>query len=69
VSLKERQDEMPSDLCEEQATDCGVTEGCVTQKGKSVYTWQDLSKLNERHNAHIAVRGKVSISIATLCSF
>ena len=23
------------------------------------FTWQELSKLNERHNAHVAVRGNV----------
>ena len=25
------------------------------------YTWEELAKYNERHNAHVAVRGKVSI--------
>lgn len=24
------------------------------------FTWEELSKLNQRHNAHVAVRGKVS---------
>ena len=24
------------------------------------YTWEELSKFNERHNLHVAVRGKVS---------
>ena len=28
------------------------------------FTWQELSKLNERHNAHVAVRGKVSSLLA-----
>ena len=23
------------------------------------FTWEELSKLNQRHNAHVAVRGKV----------
>ena len=23
------------------------------------FTWEELSRLNERHNAHVAVRGKV----------
>ena len=25
------------------------------------FTWQELSKLNSRHNAHVAYRGKVSV--------
>lgn len=24
------------------------------------FTWQELSRLNKRHNAHVAYRGKVS---------
>lgn len=27
------------------------------------FTWRELSKLNEPHNAHIAYRGKVSIEV------
>ncbi len=27
--------------------------------GVRKFTWQQLSKLNQRHNAHVAVRGKV----------
>ena len=26
------------------------------------YTWEELTKYNERHNVHMAVRGKVSRS-------
>ena len=33
----------------------------VTQRDPGVrkFTWQQLSKLNQPHNAHVAVRGKV----------
>ena len=31
--------------------------------GPRKFTWKDLSKLNEPHNAHVAYRGKVSPSI------
>ena len=37
------------------------------------YTWEELSKYNERYNAHVAVRGKVCpsllqrISLPRLC--
>lgn len=24
-----------------------------------LFTWEELSKLNEKHNAHVAYRGKV----------
>ena len=27
------------------------------------FTWKELSKLNEPHNAHVAYRGKVSLYI------
>ena len=27
------------------------------------FTWEELSKLNQRHNAHVAVRGKVKCSL------
>ena len=27
--------------------------------GVRKFTWEELSKLNQRHNAHVAVRGKV----------
>ena len=30
------------------------------------YTWEELSKYNERYNAHVAVRGKVSPSSISL---
>ena len=30
------------------------------------YTWEELSRYNERYNAHVAVRGKVSPSLALL---
>jgi len=32
--------------------------------GVRKFTWQQLSKLNQRHNAHVAVRGKVSATMA-----
>lgn len=35
-----------------------VQSDVVTRK----FTWEELSKLNQRHNAHVAVRGKVSRS-------
>ena len=28
--------------------------------GVRKFTWKELGKLNERHNAHVAYRGKVS---------
>ena len=30
------------------------------------YTWEELAKYNERQNAHVAVRGKVSLIILRL---
>ena len=50
---------MPSEFGEEgdrETKDCGV------KSDKTVFTWQDLSKFNQRHNAYVAVRGKVSIT-------
>ena len=29
-------------------------------KPSGSYTWKELTKYNERHNAHVAARGKVS---------
>ena len=29
------------------------------------FTWKELSKLNRPHNAHVAVRGKVSMYITS----
>ena len=32
------------------------------------FTWQELSKLNQRHNAHVAVRGKVrAVAVSHRC--
>ena len=33
------------------------------------FTWQELSKLNQRHNAHVAVRGKVRAVAAQMLPF
>ena len=33
------------------------------EPGVRKFTWEELSKLNERHNAHIAVRGKVGLPL------
>lgn len=30
---------------------------------KKQFTWEELSSLNEEHNAHVAVRGKVRFSL------
>lgn len=35
-----------------------------SEPGVRKFTWQQLSQLNERHNAHVAVRGKVRRSNA-----
>ena len=35
------------------------TDSVQSDPGGRKFTWQELSKLNERHNAHVAVRGKV----------
>jgi len=51
---------MPSEFGEEGergTKDCGV------RSDKTVFTWQDLSKFNQKHNAYVAVRGKVSITV------
>ena len=32
------------------------------------FTWKELSKLNEPHNAHVAYRGKVSCTESTIVS-
>ena len=34
-------------------------EGAPDAKPVRRFTWRELSKLNEPHNAHVAVRGKV----------
>ncbi|XP_065893145.1 uncharacterized protein [Dysidea avara] len=47
---------MPSEFGEQ---DEKTTKDCGVKSGKTVYTWQDLSKFNQKHNAHVAVRGKV----------
>jgi cytochrome b involved in lipid metabolism len=35
------------------------TDSVQSDPGVRKFTWQELSKLNERHNVHVAVRGKV----------
>ena len=47
---------MPSGFGEESKQD---VKEAVKPSGSS-YTWEELAKYNERHNAHVAVRGKVS---------
>ena len=34
--------------------------GYGVKSSETVFTWQDLSKSNQRDNAYVAVRGKVS---------
>ena len=36
-----------------------IREAVQHDPGVRKFTWQELSKLNQRHNAHVAVRGKV----------
>ena len=48
--------EMPSGFREESEQD--VKE--PVKPNSSSYTWEELAKYNERHNAHVAVRGKLS---------
>ena len=48
---------MPSGFGEESEPD---VKEAVKPTGNSSYTWEELAKYNERHNAHVAVRGKVS---------
>jgi len=40
--------------------------GVAVQRDPGVrkFTWEELSKLNQRHNAHVAVRGKVRATVA-----
>ena len=39
----------------------GSSEGAVrSEPGVRKFTWEELSRLNEPHNAHVAVRGKVN---------
>ena len=38
----------------------GVDHKSVKTKPLRKFTWQELSQLNGRHNAHVAVRGKVT---------
>lgn len=39
----------------DKSSEEAVQSDVVTRK----FTWEELSKLNQRHNAHVAVRGKV----------
>ena len=32
------------------------------EKSVKKFTWRELSRLNSRHNAHVAYRGKVSLA-------
>ena len=50
---------MPSEFGEGERE----TKDCAVKSGKTFFSWQDLSKFNERHNAYVAVRGKVSLNI------
>ena len=47
---------MPSGFGEESKQDVKQ----VVKHSGSSYTWEELAKHNERHNTHVAVRGKVS---------
>ena len=50
---------MPSEFGEEGEQEI---KDAVKSTGSS-YTWEELSKYNERHNVHVAVRGKVSLAL------
>lgn len=52
---------MPGDGDEVLATDSTAGETVRSDPGVRKFTWKELSKLNQRHNAHVAVRGKVSV--------
>ena len=59
---------MPGDgdtLCEDACDDDGY-KGSAGQKPGRSFTWRELSKLNKRHNAHVAYRGKVSDFLCAL---
>ena len=47
---------MPSGFREESEQD--VKE--VVKPSGSSYTWEELTKYNERHNTHVVVQGKAS---------
>ena len=49
---------MPGDGDELTAAD-RTTAVRSSEPGARQFTWEELSKLNQRHNAHVAVRGKV----------
>ena len=51
---------MPSEFGEESEQEI---KEAVKATGVNSYTWEELSKLNERHNLLVAVRGKVSPAI------
>ena len=54
--------EMPSRFGEESKQE---VKDAVKPNGSS-YTWEELAKYNERHNAHVAVWGKVNNDNNTL---
>ena len=51
---------MPGDGDEAPAGGDGAAGHAVrSEPGLRKFTWEELSKLNQRHNAHVAARGKV----------
>ena len=60
---------MPGDgdepLAASGASDHDAQGGGPDVKPVRRFTWRELSKLNEPHNAHVAVRGKVRVKNLT----
>ena len=46
---------------------CAGESAVQSEPGVKKFTWQELSKLNQRHNAHVAVRGKVRNHLRQHC--
>ena len=50
---------MPGEGVDASSSQCHWREPVDGDKGVRKFTWKELSQLNQRHNAHVAYRGKV----------
>ena len=62
-----RETNLHTDQTTEEFDGAGVPDFAMDKKRQ--FTWEELSSLNNEHNAHVAVRGKVRLSLDVYAPF
>ena len=52
--------------CDSHVTTSSSSSGSGGGGGVRKFTWKELSLLHQRHNAHVAYRGKVSVCVSVI---